>query len=186
MSRFPDYYKLLNVPKSASHDEIRTAYKKESLRTHPDRIANATPAEKKKATEKFQVGRWPTAYYVLSDATRRREYDALYTSRTKADRTDDPGSSNSFSQFSGMFGGSGAAPAADTGERPDANGVFADTFEELAWCCCRRVTGLYYCQLPRSNARAVAECGGCIHDLGGNQKAEILRALAMKVLGSAL
>lgn len=32
MSRFPDYYKLLNVTKSATQDEIRTAYKKESLK----------------------------------------------------------------------------------------------------------------------------------------------------------
>ena len=31
-STFPDYYKLLNVTKSATADEIRQAYKKESLR----------------------------------------------------------------------------------------------------------------------------------------------------------
>jgi len=115
MSRFPDYYKLLNVTKSATQDEIRTAYKKESLKTHPDRIATASPAEKKKATERFQAV--ADAYYVLSDTTRRREYDALYTSRTGRERTDDPGSSNSFfTQFSGMFGGgagAGAAPAAE-------------------------------------------------------------------------
>ena len=75
MSSFPDYYALLNISKNASSDEIRTAYKKESLkcvaicfqflvadnlkvmvcRTHPDRLTQATPAEKKKATEKFQV-----------------------------------------------------------------------------------------------------------------------------------
>jgi curved DNA-binding protein CbpA len=76
MSAFPDYYALLNIPKTATYDEIRTAYKKESLkyihpllmafllptithlrnhRTHPDRLSNATVAEKKQATEKFQV-----------------------------------------------------------------------------------------------------------------------------------
>ena len=32
MSTFPDYYKLLNVPQNASIDDIRTAYKKESLK----------------------------------------------------------------------------------------------------------------------------------------------------------
>ena len=72
MSSFPDYYGLLNISKDATSDEIRTAYKKESLkcavphldhlqqlihacRTHPDRLAQATPAENKRATEKFQV-----------------------------------------------------------------------------------------------------------------------------------
>jgi hypothetical protein len=32
MSSFPDYYDLLHVPTTASTDEIRQAYKKESLR----------------------------------------------------------------------------------------------------------------------------------------------------------
>jgi preprotein translocase subunit Sec63 len=31
-SEFPDYYKLLNVPKTASQDDIRQAYKRESLK----------------------------------------------------------------------------------------------------------------------------------------------------------
>ena len=32
MSSFPDYYALLNVPKTATAEEIRQAYKRESLR----------------------------------------------------------------------------------------------------------------------------------------------------------
>lgn len=35
-------------------DEVRTAYKKESLRTHPDRLpGGATQQDKRRATEKF-------------------------------------------------------------------------------------------------------------------------------------
>ncbi|KAJ7161323.1 DnaJ domain-containing protein [Mycena crocata] len=213
MSRFPDYYRLLNVSQSASQDEIRTAYKKEALRSHPDRLVNATAAEKKKATEKFQAV--ADAYYVLSDNTRKREYDSLYTSR-KRDRTDDPGASNSFfNQFSGMFGGpnAGAAPAPDAGQRPDAEGVFADVFEELlrpeverhapwwAWLgglaggaigfIVANFPGLMLGAVAGNRLGAVRDAKGksvaaVFSDLGGNQKAEILRALAMKVLGSAL
>lgn len=178
MSAFPDYYALLNIPKSATYDEIRTAYKKESLRythvpafcyipntqfhacrTHPDRLTNATTAEKKIATEKFQVfdtspidiivlilivfaKAVADAYYVLSDKIRRREYDALYAARSKADRTSDPNSStNFFANFANMFAGAaaggaasetGAAPA--EGEQPNAEGVFADVFDDVSPC----------------------------------------------------
>jgi len=78
-SPLPQYYALLHVSPTATTEEIRTAYKKESLRTHPDRNPNATPAEKKKMTEKFQA--MADAYYVLSNPQRRREYDVLLRSR---------------------------------------------------------------------------------------------------------
>jgi hypothetical protein len=211
MSQFPDYYLVLNVDKSATTDEIRRAYKKESLRTHPDRLTKASPAEVKQATERFQVV--ADAYYVLSDPTRRREYDTLYESRSYNDRTDNPNSSTSFfAQFANMFtgGSSGAAPAA---QRPDAEGVFADVFEELlrpeverhapwwAWlgAACGGGIGFIVANVPGLMLGAVAgnrlgairdakgkSVAAVFSELGGNQKAEILRALAMKVLGSAL
>jgi len=214
MSQFPDYYNVLNVDKTATTEEIRQAYKKESLRTHPDRLANASPAETKRATERFQVV--ADAYYVLSDPTRRREYDALYTSRSHSDRTDDPASStNFFAQFTNMFSGgapTGSASAA-RGHRPDAEGVFADVFEELlrpeverhapwwSWlgAACgggigfivANVPGLMLGAFAGNRLGAVRDAKGksvaaVFSELGGNQKAEILRALAMKVLGSAL
>lgn len=134
-------------------------------RTHPDRLSQATPAEKKKATEKFQVCLLPIpvvlalilrmkavadAYYVLSDTTRRREYDALYASRSTSDRTNDPSSSASFfANFANMFTGAagasagtgtGAAPAG--GEHPNAEGVFADVFDDVSLQ--RLVLGITY------------------------------------------
>jgi len=210
MSQFPDYYAVLNLDISATTDEIRQAYKKESLRTHPDRLANASPAEIKQATERFQVV--ADAYYVLSDPTRRREYDALYASRSHRDRTDDPNSStNFFTQFTSMF--TGAPGATPTGQRPDAEGVFADVFEELlrpeverhapwwSWlgAACGGGLGFIVANIPGlmlgafagNRLGAIRDAKGksvaaVFSELGGNQKAEILRALALKVLGSAL
>ena len=55
-TELPDYYGILNVSLKATQKEIRDAYRKESLKTHPDRLpTNASAAEKKKATEQFQV-----------------------------------------------------------------------------------------------------------------------------------
>jgi curved DNA-binding protein CbpA len=52
---FPDYYALLGVAQNANSDAIRQAYKRESLKSHPDRVPNATPQQRQEATEKFQV-----------------------------------------------------------------------------------------------------------------------------------
>ncbi|EIM92637.1 DnaJ-domain-containing protein [Stereum hirsutum FP-91666 SS1] len=214
MSSFPDYYSILNIPKSASADDVRQAYRKESLKTHPDRLANASEAEKKKATEKFQAV--ADAYYVLSDTQRRREYDNLYGSRSE--KSADPGaSSDFFSTFASMFGsaagGTTGAAEGETGQRPDANNVFGDVFEDLlrpevertaplwAWlgAACGAGLGFIIANVPGTLVGAYAGNRlGAVRDakgksvaavfsqLGGSQKAEILRALAFKVLGSAM
>ncbi|KAJ3543430.1 hypothetical protein NMY22_g3149 [Coprinellus aureogranulatus] len=205
-SSFPDYYKLLNLSSNATPEEVKQAYRKESLR-----LVNATPAEKRAATEKFQAV--ADAYYVLSDAKRRKEYDMLYN--TRRDRTDDPtSSSNFFSQFAGMFGGAGAGGGpSEPAAQPNAEGVFADVFEELLrpevdrvlpwWSWVGTVSGgglgFIIANIPGLMVGAVAGNRlGAIRDakgksvaavfsqLGGDQKAEILKMLAMKVLGSAL
>ena len=62
-----DYYKLLGVPRDATQEQIRRAYREAALRLHPDR--NVRPGE----TELFVgVNR---AYEVLNDPARRGEYD---------------------------------------------------------------------------------------------------------------
>ncbi|CCM00907.1 uncharacterized protein FIBRA_02953 [Fibroporia radiculosa] len=216
MSKFPDYYQLLSIPQTATPDEIRHAYKIQSLKTHPDRLVNATQAEKKAATERFQAV--ADAYYVLSDATRRREYDTIYVSRGAQGRTGEPqASANWFNTFASMFGGgvpnAGAGSSAGApGTQPDADNVFADVFEELlrpevqrhapwwSWlgAICGAGLGFIIANIPGMMFGAYAGNRlGAIRDakgksvasvfaqLGGNQKAEILRALAAKVLGAA-
>ncbi|KAJ7089698.1 hypothetical protein B0H15DRAFT_267084 [Mycena belliarum] len=67
-------YDVLQISRDATPDEIRKAYKKQALLTHPDRLpAGFTPSEKQNAEERFrQVS---NAYEVLKDPENRRLYD---------------------------------------------------------------------------------------------------------------
>lgn len=234
--KFPEYYSLLGVEKTASTEEIRNAYKRESLKTHPDRLVNGTPEERKRATERFQA--IADAYYVLSDPIRRREYDILLSSRPSSNRSSDPSSSsNFFAEFAKFFsgaaaGGDNASASASSSktssapkekpsqkaqgpgvapDRPNAEFVFTDVFEELlrpeverrvpwwAWVGAMSGAGIGFiiANLPGAVVGGVAGNRlGAIRDakgkpvgvvfaqMNGGQKAEILKALAIKVLGS--
>ncbi|MBI4970385.1 MAG: J domain-containing protein [Candidatus Omnitrophica bacterium] len=68
MNSQKDYYKILEVPESAREEQIKKSYRKLAVKYHPDKNPGNKAAE-----EKFKE--LSEAYYVLSDAKKRREYD---------------------------------------------------------------------------------------------------------------
>jgi molecular chaperone DnaJ len=65
-----DYYEVLGVPKNATDDDIKKAYRKLAMKYHPDRNQGE---EAKKAEEKFKEAK--EAYEMLSDGQKRAAYD---------------------------------------------------------------------------------------------------------------
>lgn len=63
-------YDVLGIPKDSSPEQIKKAYRKASLKIHPDRVGES---EKEQATKKFQV--LAQVHYVLSDPERKTLYD---------------------------------------------------------------------------------------------------------------
>ena len=62
-----DYYEVLGVSKDASEDDIKMAFRRLAKKYHPDVCKEADAEEKFKEIQE--------AYAVLSDDTRRKQYD---------------------------------------------------------------------------------------------------------------
>src|ERR1700730_17670668 len=67
---FKDYYKILGIPRSASQDDIKKAFRKLAREYHPD-----VAKDKKGGEEKFKEVN--EAYEVLGDPKNRSKYDSL-------------------------------------------------------------------------------------------------------------
>ncbi|PYH44873.1 DnaJ domain protein [Aspergillus saccharolyticus JOP 1030-1] len=79
-----DLYEILGVSNDATADQIKSAYRKQALKHHPDKV----PVEERdEANKKFQQIAF--AYAILSDAKRRERYDLTGSTSEAVDIDDD-------------------------------------------------------------------------------------------------
>jgi molecular chaperone DnaJ len=105
-----DYYEVLQVTKTSSDGEIKTAYRKLAMQFHPDRNPGDHSAE-----EKFKE--CSEAYGVLSDPQKRAAYDRY-----------------GHDAFTGGRGGpqqGGGFPGGFGGDPQDLGDIFGDIFGEM-------------------------------------------------------
>ncbi|KJA28123.1 hypothetical protein HYPSUDRAFT_62513 [Hypholoma sublateritium FD-334 SS-4] len=78
---FKNLYADLGIEPSASSDDIRKAYRKRALETHPDKLElNASDKEKQEAERQFH--RVHEAFEILSDTIKRKAYDNRMNARS--------------------------------------------------------------------------------------------------------
>lgn len=148
MSSKRDYYEVLGVPREASCDELRKAYRREALKHHPDRNSGDATAE-----AKFKEIN--EAYQILSDDEKRRVYDQFGHAGLEGAGGAYGGMGDVFSHmqdlFAEMFSGSmgfGGGPRPRRGG--DVRVQVRLTLREAAFGCKREVS-----------VRAPAPCSDC-------------------------
>ena len=93
-----DYYDTLGVPKNASDEDIKKAYRKQAMKHHPDRNQGDSA---KAAEEKFKEAK--EAYEMLSDEQKRAAYDQYGHAGVDPNRGGGPGAEG-FGGFAEAFG----------------------------------------------------------------------------------
>ena len=115
---YHDYYETLGVPRSASADEIRSAYRRLARESHPD--VNKDPG----AAERFSE--IAEAYEVLRDPEKRERYDRLGAGGPGFRAGQDVSGAQGFGAGANGFG---TGARVDFGTGGDAD--FSDFFESL-------------------------------------------------------
>ena len=116
--KFLDYYAVLGVPRDASPDAIKKAFRKLARQYHPD--VNKSSGAESKFKEINE------AYEVLSDPEKRKRFDALGPNwKSGQDFTPPPG----FGGFGGASSGPGGIPFDFSGA--PGGGDFSDFFSSL-------------------------------------------------------
>jgi curved DNA-binding protein len=112
-----DYYQVLGVPRTATADEIKKAYRKLARKHHPDLNPNSPDAKKK-----FQEIN--EAHEVLSDPESRKKYDAYGEQWKHADQFEQAKKEQGSRANSG--GGPGGSPFGSSGM--DEEDLFSSMF----------------------------------------------------------
>ncbi len=131
-----DFYKELELDRSATSEEIRVAYKKMSLKYHPDKPGGST--------ERFQ--KIQRAHSILGNPEKKNIYDSsgrdpdeILPSRTEFHHMSGMNANNIFAQFFGSMdssGGSGFMP--NSRREPDIK--LACTYDELIYGCTKKIS----------------------------------------------
>ncbi|KAF3439474.1 hypothetical protein FNV43_RR17752 [Rhamnella rubrinervis] len=100
------YYGILGVPKNASQDDLKKAYKKAAIKNHPDKGGDP---------EKFKE--LAQAYDVLSDPEKREIYDQYGEDALKEGMGGGGGGHDPFDIFQSFFGGSPFGGGSSRGRR---------------------------------------------------------------------
>lgn len=95
-----DYYEVLGIPKNASKDDIKKAYRRLAVANHPDKNPGDKAAEErfKEATE---------AYEIISDDQKRAAYDQFGFAGVDGMGQGSQDFSNIYRDFEDIFGGFG-------------------------------------------------------------------------------
>ncbi len=156
-----DYYEVLGVSKSASQDEIKSAFRKLAKKYHPDVSKEPNAAEKFKEAQE--------AYAVLSDDAKRRQYDQF--GHAAFDNNGMGGGGFDFSGFDfsdifgdifgsgfGFGGGRGSSQARKSKGRDSVMRINL-TFEEAVFGCKKTL-----------NLDVTEDCDGCSGTGGHGEK----------------